>query len=284
MRFAALLHVCAAALLAPALLAPAAVHAAEIPWVVNEHSRVRLVALGPAADDPDAGVMGIHIRMAPGWETYWRSPGDAGVPPEFNFDGTENVEELYVDWPLPERKVQAGLTTYVYHNDVLLPVTVYPAERAKPVKMRLHILYAACREVCVLEEAALTIDAALDKTDTNLTALFEQNRFRMPSLDNRPELAIERVTEGAEGNRRLLEVTARADTVWEGADVILEAEDGFQFKPAVVTPSMQGRRITLRVEYTHPAGKRLKEGDEVLVTVFDKKRAIERTMLVLPPQ
>ena len=283
MRSGALLQICAAVLLlAPALVTPVA--AAEIPWVVNEHSRVRLVALGPAADDPDAGVMGIQIRMQAGWETYWRSPGDAGVPPEFDFDGTENVDELYVDWPLPERKVQSGMTTYVYHSDVLLPVTIYPVERTAPVKVRLHITYAACREVCVLEEAALTIVAPLDKTDPNLVALFDQNRARMPALDNRPQLSIERVAETADGNRRVIDVIARADTVWDGADIIIETQDGFQFKPAVVIPSMQGRRVTLRSEYTHPNGLRLKEGDEVLVTVFDKTRAIERLMPVLPPE
>jgi suppressor for copper-sensitivity B len=281
MKAAALLHLCAAALV---LAAPGVAAAAEIPWVVKEHSRVRLVALGPAPDDPDAGLIGIQIRMQPGWETYWRSPGDAGVPPEFDFDDTENVDELYVDWPLPERKVQAGQTTYVYHDDVLLPVTVYPYERTTPVKVRLRITYAACREVCLLEEASLAMDVRLDRLDTALVPLFEQNRAKMPVLENRPDLTIERVNNTAEGPRRLLDVTARADVPWENPDVIIETEWGFVFKPAVVVPSMQGRRVTLRSEYTHPEGRTIKEGDEVLVTVFDKNRAIERRMQVVPPE
>jgi DsbC/DsbD-like thiol-disulfide interchange protein len=266
------------------LLAGAPALALEGAWVQKAHSQVRVVALGPSAEDPDAVVLGIHLRLQQGWETYWRSHGDAGVPPDFRFDETENVDELYVDWPLPTKKVTAGMTTYVYKDEVLLPVTVYPHDRTQPIKFRMKITYAVCREVCMLEEADLALDVRADHSDDRLTELFAKNAARMPVLENKPDLSVERVALGPMGLKPQIEVVARAATPWVDPQIIIEAEPGFAFKPATITPTLEGRRIVLRAEYSHPAGLLLQEGATVVVTVYDVTRAIERMMLVFPPE
>jgi suppressor for copper-sensitivity B len=268
------------------LLACAAVpaRALEGPWVPKAHSSVRVVALGASPTDPDAVILGIHIRLQPGWETYWRSPGDAGVPPDFFFDDTENVDELYVDWPLPTKKVTAGMTTYVYQGEVLLPITVYPHDRTQPIKLRMKITYATCREVCMLEEADLALDVAADHNDDRLAELFARNAARMPILDNTPDVAIERVNAAATEGRPRLEVVARSTTPWVDPQVIIEAEPGFTFKAPVITPTMESRRIVARAEYSHAAGLQIGEGATVVVTVYDATHAIERIMLVYPPE
>ena len=282
MRLRAFIWLATALLLLACAAVPA--RALEGAWAPTAHSSVRLLALGPSPTDPDAVILGIHIRMQPGWETYWRSPGDAGVPPDFFFDDTENVDELYVDWPLPTKKVTAGMTTYVYQGDVLLPITVYPHDRTQPIKLRMTITYAACREVCMLEEADLALDVAPDHNDDRLAELFAKNAARMPVLDNTPEVAIERVNAAVGDGKQRLEVLARATSPWIDPQVIIEAEPGFAFKPAVITPIMDGRRIIARAEYTHAAGLQIPEGATVVVTVYDGTRAIERIMLVYPPE
>ncbi len=259
--------------------------AAEGPWSTKEHSKIRVVALGPSPEDPEAYILGIHIQLQQGWETYWRTPGDAGVPPDFAFDDTENVDELYVDWPLPERKVSAGMITYVYQDEVLLPVTVYPHEPKEPVKFRMKITYAACREVCMLEEADLALDVMTTDRDPKLQALFDKHKSRMPILENTAELGVERVTAGTgPTGKPQVEIVARASTAWVDPQIIIEAQPGFAFRPATVYPTSDGKRIVLRSEYTNAEGKLLQQGETVVVTVYDKKRAIERVMLVYPPE
>src|ERR1700716_4489685 len=88
----------AAALLASSLAAEA--HAEDAsPWQRDTHSAVRLLA-GSRSGAVLLG--GIAIRLQPGWHTYWRTPGDSGVPPRFDFSKSENVEAVTVLWPAPK--------------------------------------------------------------------------------------------------------------------------------------------------------------------------------------
>ena len=80
----------------PALAADAS------PWDGSERAAMRLIAGGPArADDQAIYRAGMEIRLAPGWKTYWRMPGDSGVPPRFDFSKSDNVEAVTVMWPAP---------------------------------------------------------------------------------------------------------------------------------------------------------------------------------------
>jgi len=175
------------------------------------------------------------------------------------------------------------MVTYVYRDEVLLPITVYPHDRTQSIKFRMKLTYAVCRDVCILEEADLAMDVRADHTDDRLAELFAKNQKRMPILENRPDLAIDRVHCTAVNGKQMIEVVARASTPWVNSEVIFEAQPGFSFKPAATQASADGRRITMRAEYDHPAGLQIKEGETVVVTVYDATRAIERMMLVYPP-
>src|SRR6185369_1892378 len=77
---------------------------------------------------------GIEIKLKSGWHTYWRYPGDAGVPPQFDFKASQNVRQVEVLWPAPERLPEfSGLTVVGYDRDVILPLRVVPQDPAKPV-------------------------------------------------------------------------------------------------------------------------------------------------------
>ena len=68
-------------------------------WDGDAHSAVRLIAGSAAGSMLRAGV---EIRLKSGWHTYWRYPGDAGVPPRFDFTGSQNVKAVDVLWPAPQ--------------------------------------------------------------------------------------------------------------------------------------------------------------------------------------
>src|SRR6201992_3436470 len=106
-------------LLASAPAFPAQAQAAS-PWLRDSHSAVRLLA-GSRSGSVLLG--GIAFQLQPGWKTYWRTPGDSGVPPRFDFSKSENVEAVTVLWPAPKQFDDgAGGTSLGYHDQIVLPL------------------------------------------------------------------------------------------------------------------------------------------------------------------
>ena len=94
-------------------------------------------------------VAGVAITMTPGSHTYWKMPGDAGVPPVFSFAGSRNLRDAKVEYPVPHRITEAGLDAFGYVDKVLLPVEVTPADPAQPVELHVDINYAVCNTICI---------------------------------------------------------------------------------------------------------------------------------------
>jgi len=137
-------------------------------WQKDGHSAVRLLA-GSRSGPVLLG--GIAFQLQPGWKTYWRTPGDSGVPPRFDFSKSENVEAVTVLWPAPAKFDDgAGGHSMGYHNQLVLPLRIVPRNADKPVTLRAEINYAVCEKICIPVEAnaelpfssvASTQDAAL---------------------------------------------------------------------------------------------------------------------------
>ncbi len=144
-----------AALLALGLGAavPAAAQDAS-PWAQGLHSRVRLLAGGTHEGRPLAGV---EIALDRGFKTYWRSPGDAGLPPQFDWSESDNVGSVDVRWPAPIRWEDAGGVSFTYEDRVTLPLVVTPQDPARPVRLDLTLSYGVCKNICIPAQASLTL-------------------------------------------------------------------------------------------------------------------------------
>ena len=138
---------------------PDPVFAAASAWIKITDSSIRLIATKLADGDLTAGV---EIRLAPGWTTYWRNPGDAGVSPSFDWKGSKNVAHLHVLYPAPNTYDEAGGVAYGYRDEVIFPVAVMPADPAKPVVLKLKADYGVCKDLCIPAQASLTLDVAPD--------------------------------------------------------------------------------------------------------------------------
>ena len=121
------------------------------PWQKEEHSEVRLLA-GSRSGTVLLG--GIGFELDPGWKTYWRTPGDSGVPPRFDFSKSDNVEAVTVLWPAPKKFDDgAGGTALGYKHQVVLPLRIVAKSADKPVTLRANISYAVCEKICIPVEA-----------------------------------------------------------------------------------------------------------------------------------
>jgi DsbC/DsbD-like thiol-disulfide interchange protein len=151
-RMAAILAACGIALLTGV---PA--HAADAsPWVEDSYSAIRLIA-GTNKSGAESLRAGIEIKMQPGWHTYWRYPGDSGVPPRFSFSGSDNLATAKVLFPAPHVFTDEAGTTIGYKRSVILPLRVVPRQKDKPVTLRAKIDYAVCEKLCVPAEAKLEL-------------------------------------------------------------------------------------------------------------------------------
>src|SRR5262249_53432788 len=153
-----------AALIACGIAAISAVAARagdESPWSEDVRSAVRLIS-GTNRNGDAPLRAGVEIKMQPGWKTYWRYPGDSGVPPHFDFSGSENLKTATVLYPAPHRFTDETGQTLGYKESVIFPLVVTPLQPDKPVRLRLKIDYAVCEKLCVPAEARaeLTLSVA----------------------------------------------------------------------------------------------------------------------------
>jgi DsbC/DsbD-like thiol-disulfide interchange protein len=171
-------------------------------WESEQHAAARLIA-GAAVQSAGAKWLraGLEIRLDPGWKTYWRYPGDSGVPPSFDFAGSENVKSITSLWPAPEVFDDgAGGQSIGYAGDVVLPLRVLPEDAGKPTALRVKLGYAVCGNLCVPAQADLDLTLS-GKRGTEEAALVtaEARVPRRVALGASGELAIRsvrRVTEG----------------------------------------------------------------------------------------
>jgi len=134
-------------------------------WAVAAKSRARLIADG-------AGGAGIEIELAPGAITYWRDPGESGVPPTFDFSASQNVASAEVDFPAPTRIAEPdGTSANGYRERVVFPVRVTGAEAGRPSVLRLNASYAVCEKICLPARAALSLELPSGVSGSHAAAL-----------------------------------------------------------------------------------------------------------------
>jgi DsbC/DsbD-like thiol-disulfide interchange protein len=203
------IHVTAAAC-GLALLLGAPAHAADAsPWVEDNYSGIRLIAGANKSGAESLGA-GIEIKMQPGWHTYWRYPGDSGVPPRFSFSGSDNLASATVLFPAPHAFTDEAGTTIGYKGNVILPVSVVPRQKDKPVTLRAKIDYAVCEKLCVPAEARLEL--TLDRTSGADNAALAAAEARVPQPVSAAEAGLTARRANDDKRKPLVFVDLAADT------------------------------------------------------------------------
>ena len=132
---------------------------------------------------------GLDITLGEGWKTYWRLPGDAGVPPEFDWLRSRNVKSVTVLWPAPKRFMDQGGETIGYKDRVVFPLDVSAIEAEQPIELALDAFLGVCEVVCIPVKLDLAlVQSQPTPADASLIAAFAarvpqkvdaQSRFRV---------------------------------------------------------------------------------------------------------
>lgn len=246
--------------------------AATSPWSEATGAKLRLIAPGgpPAADGTLS--MGIEIALEPGWKTYWRHPGDAGLPPEIDLSGSSNLVGATIDFPAPRRFIDGGSTSIGYGGSVVLPVHLEPEDPALPVMVDARILYGACKELCVPASAtARLMVSQATRPDPAAAALFAAAVATVPTA---PSEGLDVTAVVRTDDPHVLLVTAAVAE--GGADADLFAEG-----PGEAFP-----RLPVRVETTDTAHPQWRVAldphgpakGRVRFTLVAGERAVERVV------
>jgi DsbC/DsbD-like thiol-disulfide interchange protein len=260
-----------AAHLAPAWAGPAMAADAS-PFDGTQRAAVRLIA-GASSSEGGATIhrAGVEIRLAPGWKTYWRYPGDSGIPPRFDFSQSTNVKSVTVRYPAPQRLTDDSGTSIGYKHGVVFPLEVVAQDSGRPVTLSVAIDYAVCEKLCVPADgkAELTLTGA---PSMHVKALgFSDMLVPRSANIGEGEFAVRSVTR--EGKRVVVDVAFPAG---RAVDLFAEGPTGDWALPVPTpiagAPSGQ-QRFAFEIDGLPPGAK--PEGATLMLTAVVDDGAIE---------
>lgn len=176
-------------------------------WYESQGGRVRLVTSGAA--DPSGRIQGaLEISLKPGWKTYWRDPGDSGVPPQIDVAASRNVANVELSFPAPQRHDDGYGQWAGYDRSVALPAVFTLKSPGDSAAIEAHIFLGICETICIPVQTTLSLDPGSDPgnaadTETVQAAFAalpqaERSDFRaVPLADDHETLNVEIVSPGA---------------------------------------------------------------------------------------
>ena len=245
--------------------------------VFSDHMNARLISSVSAIEpEQDSVRAGLHIRLDEGWHTYWRTPGDSGLPLRFDWSRSGNVKEVAVHWPYPQRFDEQGLQTFGYQRAVILPLDIALENPGVPLLLDLTLNALICKEICIPQTLALSLSLdAGEGAPTKDAGLLSLAERKIPAAENTPALKIDTVVAGPEG----LVVTAFSQTGFQGADLFIEADDVYMGAPPQIDVNAKDKRAAiLKVPVPQGEGSamQLLSGKAVRLTLTAGGRAVQR--------
>ncbi len=264
------LHLAALILLAP----PGRAAAAD--RMQLEHSVVRLLQGGTTGAEREAG---IDITLGQGWKTYWRMPGESGVPPEFDWSGSTNVAGVKVSWPAPHRMHDAGGESVGYKNEVVFPLTVRLAAPDRPARLDLKLFFAVCKNICVPAKAEVSLDLGAEPPAAADVSLIRRFQARVPVEDASGTQLIAAHPVMSDGKPGLAVIVASQLGAGAGTDIFVEGyEDAYFHAPGPGRLTGRGREFVLPVDGI--ANAAVLSGKRLRITLVSADRTLFRELAV----
>ena len=225
-------------------------------WMQGVQAEVRVISAFTATGETETTVpLGLEFQMNEGWHIYWRTPGEAGLPPELDHGPSLNVAETAFSWPVPTRDVTYGIETFVYKDRVVLPLEVSLQSPGEPLDLRGKIDFLICADVCIPD--SVEIDFSLPGGPAEIAegeaALLNSFETRIPA-DNSGGVGLQVETVAFEpasdpDNPLLVGfLDTRLASVFEmtAPDVFAEVPEGFSVREPVVTLSEDAMMAQVR--------------------------------------
>lgn len=253
-------------------------HAQESEWVKADYVDARLIsaitAIGPEAGEFSAG---LELRLQEGWHSYWRMPGEGGLPPRFDWTGSKNVKDVAIEWPVPWRIETFGLYSFGYKDQVILPLTVSLEESGAAAQVDLSADIMVCKDICVPQKVILHMEiAAGEAEDTTYKRQIDWTVSKLAVKGDIPALKIERLVLGPDA----LVINAFSQNRFEKADLYVEAGEDYIVAPPEITANEDDPRYAvIRVAAPESVDNLATAlmNQTVTLTLIDGQKAIEKS-------
>ena len=210
------------------LLAGSPLHASSSDWFETDGARIRLVTVGkPDAQGKLNGILDIELK--PGWKTYWRDPGDAGVPPTIDVSANPDITKVEFSFPAPQRHDEGDFKWAGYDHPVALPVTFTLKDPAESTAIDAAVFLGVCETICVPVQAKLAVDPADDPDNPDDAAAVSAAFSKIPPAAT-PDFGV-RPVEKAGGAKAALQATFPGDPAT--AELFISGEEGYLFSTPV---------------------------------------------------
>jgi thiol:disulfide interchange protein len=244
----------------------------------ESHTKVDLLLSVETARAGDTVMAGVRLRMAPKWHTYWKSPGDSGGATEIEWQLPPGITAGDIQWPAPERYDASGLTTFVYHDEVILlvPLKLDASLKPGPVQLTAKVSWLECEELCL--PGKTEVSATLNIGDTTKpsaeAALIEAAQKRIPATTGLAGLMADWEGPATEQKRALLfEWPSNGAT---DADFFPYASDDYEVSFTPEKLPVDASRNAFRLEVKSTSGKWPEAVRAVIVqTVNGTRQAFE---------
>ena len=214
----------------------------------------------------------LSLSLSPGWKTYWRSPGEAGIPPLFDWSGSDNIASVRLHWPSPSVFHTNGMQTVGYHDQLVLPVEITPIDPARPVTVRLAVDLGVCNDICMPASLSFAGELAAEGApDAAIrAALGDRPRSGKEAGLRDIDCRIEPIEDG-------LRLTADIDLPQRGGNEVVVFESaGTRVWVSEAVTARQGGRLVSTADLVGPGGAPFAlDRKGVTVTVLGDGPAVE---------
>ena len=215
------------------------------------NTTVRLFLSHEVAKPGETIWAGVELRMAPKWHTYWQNAGESGDATKIEWKLPPGVSAGGILWPVPEKIVSAGLTTFVYHDTAVLLVPISITGDAKPgeLELKAHVAWLECEELCVPGSGDVSAKFVVgnETKPSKDAALIEAAQKQLPQPKPAGFAAVSWAGAGTTNTRSfILEWVPGAAA--KQVDFFPLAGDGFIVRPATETLSLDATKARVRKE------------------------------------
>jgi DsbC/DsbD-like thiol-disulfide interchange protein len=256
------------------------------PWAGAAPAKSRLILEASQFAGTGTHRAGVQIKLDTGWWTYWRAPGSSGMPPMFDWSGSENLaEDPEIIWPMPLRSVAYGEALNLYKREVVFPVEFRAADPKKPVKLHLKVAFGICRDVCIPKSAEhevllppATGSLKINKENAKRIAAFIGQK---PSHDPRETgMQIRGVETQANGPNVYLSIKVKGLQTRGSSLVLVEGPGLVRVAEVKGRPTTDIRTKVLMLRLGRAEKIRDLSGKRIRLTLIDGGRALEQVWVV----
>ncbi|EJE8516500.1 protein-disulfide reductase DsbD family protein [Vibrio parahaemolyticus] len=222
----------------------------------------------------------LEVRLAGDWKTYWRSPGEGGIPPSMTWGGSQNLNDIVWHWPLPKRFELLGIETLGYNGNVIFPMTLYVDDLDSPVVLDANLTLSSCTTVCVLTDYPFEISFIPSELKLSESAM--HTYAQEMSLVPKPSPLIKNVNATWDEQSGKLQVTVENSMNWMKPNMFIDGTTEEVRDSAFTQPvfAVEGSKLVATFDVTNWMRAPQLDEQTITVTLYDNNFIAEHATTV----